>query len=566
MGKQKATPEPSSPLPRWRTAVDLVVSFGTALALAVAIKWALFDFYSIPSGSMEPTLFGKDYCGDRVFCFKQSYRFRESPQPYRWEVFVFTYPALTRHDQYYDQNFIKRCVGLPGDTVYIADGDLYVENDRQPIATISRKPLALQDSIWIPVYREDFARNSTAALHHHWAEEPRGIGSVLPLPGQQVAPRSSAAPQPAPPTETAGWTLRDKALYGETTSEIHLRYRPVVDGFVERGVPDRHVKRQVVTFRCPQAECPGRWRKTVDTQQLTAYCPVCGTFLTEANIEPESFAHPGIYQSEEVPARMYRPRLVRDLRVACRLRPLSTAGEFAITLYTDRGAWQARFPLGDTGPVALWHVTPRGEALAAKGSAGLPRRETGRDDHHIEVFRADDRLVVRLNGEAVITHFIEGARPDAHHPIARSGAILTLRHAAARLDDLALDRDLHYVYHRDLRFNDHTQWQGLLYFYNTMQSPALRRLVLDGRAGKTTPESLSLLGPAGGAEWERLTRKLARMDRDHAYIVPDGSYLAFGDNAPTSNDSRNWGPVPADNLIGPALFVWWPPHRIGILR
>ena len=44
-------------------------------------------------------------------------------------------------------------------------------------------------------------------------------------------------------------------------------------------------------------------------------------------------------------------------------------------------------------------------------------------------------------------------------------------------------------------------------------------------------------------------------------------YLAMGDNSPFSSDSRVWGPVPEQNLVGPALFVYWPflPH-FGIIR
>ena len=45
--------------------------------------------------------------------------------------------------------------------------------------------------------------------------------------------------------------------------------------------------------------------------------------------------------------------------------------------------------------------------------------------------------------------------------------------------------------------------------------------------------------------------------------VPAGDYFFMGDNRGASCDSRVWGPVPRENLIGEVFFVYWPPNRIG---
>jgi signal peptidase I len=46
--------------------------------------------------------------------------------------------------------------------------------------------------------------------------------------------------------------------------------------------------------------------------------------------------------------------------------------------------------------------------------------------------------------------------------------------------------------------------------------------------------------------------------------VPPDHYFMMGDNRGASDDSRFWGPVPRDWIIGQAFFTYWPPDRIGI--
>ena len=106
-----------------------------ALIIALVIRSFLFQPFYIPSSSMEPNLL----IGDRLFVSKYSYGYSRhslpfspnftnkrylSKNPERGDVVVFKTPADNRTD------YIKRLIGLPGDTLQIIEGYLYLNNQK----------------------------------------------------------------------------------------------------------------------------------------------------------------------------------------------------------------------------------------------------------------------------------------------------------------------------------------------------------------------------------------------------------------------------------------------------
>ena len=114
-----------------------------ALLIALMIRSFIIQPFYIPSSSMEPNLL----VGDRLFVTKYSYGYSKhslpfsppifsgrifSSSPKRGDVVVFKTPSDNRTD------YIKRIIGLPGDTIQFIESNLYINNSEILKSRISK--------------------------------------------------------------------------------------------------------------------------------------------------------------------------------------------------------------------------------------------------------------------------------------------------------------------------------------------------------------------------------------------------------------------------------------------
>ena len=135
------SPQPPAPVRLLRSLVGPLtrrnlLSWTAVILIVCTIRWAIFEPYRIPSGSMEPTLYGDGRIvhDDQVGVNKWIYGLRipftktrlfHLSDPQRWDIVVFkAVEKNTRHG-----TLIKRIVGLPGERIHIADGKIHVDGE-----------------------------------------------------------------------------------------------------------------------------------------------------------------------------------------------------------------------------------------------------------------------------------------------------------------------------------------------------------------------------------------------------------------------------------------------------
>ncbi|MGZ8379177.1 MAG: signal peptidase I [Gemmatirosa sp.] len=163
--------------------------FQLAVVLFLLVRAFLVEAYKIPSGSMEGTLLVGDFLLVNKFIYGAEVPFtgRHLPRlraPARGEVVVFQWPSDTR------KNFVKRLVGLPGDTLAMREGVLLLngvaQDERYVKHTEPGSDPTYEDFRW---QRGHLVRTASAA---QGLPDAGDVGGVMRM--------SAAAADPAPRT------------------------------------------------------------------------------------------------------------------------------------------------------------------------------------------------------------------------------------------------------------------------------------------------------------------------------------------------------------------------------
>jgi signal peptidase I len=440
--------------------------------------------------------------GDRVLVSKYIYDTLLPPD--RFDVVVFKYPVEPQKN-HVPMNYIKRLIGLPGETIAIYYGDLYVSRD-----------LKYEDQL--PPHDVDAARERPAMYEN------------------------------------------DEKAAALFTTQVETQFAPAADGkkfeIIRKGPNDiLAVRRLVFDNDCQPADLKGkrppRWRPQSEPSTWSgdnAEQPRRFVFRrgTEEGFDWLGYQHIGRIsgQPELVtdfmgyntgkPHQLPYSNWVGDLILECDVTVAKPEGEFALELNKGVDRFQARWDLA-TGTCQLVRRTHGVEEVLASRPTDLKQKGT----YRLRFANVDERLTVWVDGGLPFGDGVAYRPPTSTQ---RGPGESDLRPAGigARGADVS-------VAHVKL-------WRDTYYTTARDNNPS----GADAGGHEWEPASEAWHDPS---QWEAL-RKLPFKTM---YVQP-GHFLCMGDNSPESSDGRSWGLVPRRLLLGRALLVYWPWYRAGAIR
>jgi signal peptidase I len=455
------------------------------------------------------------HSGDRVLVAKCFYD-TGILKPKALDVVVFK-PPHEPQVNYEPRNYIKRLIGLPGETIGIWYGDLY----RRP----SEKVLTDDDSGVPPLdrWKIEYAHSNQAAQLLTGPESRFEL--IRKSPAQVLAmrrivydnenqPKDRKHPKQLrwTPSGAGGWTTTDSKSFASSTTSASmewLRYR------------------NLLRFEPPITDANGQIVGREDQK------PELITDFMGYNTK-----HTGSGLGFDRAGDPFARNWVGDLMLECELELEQASGAFVMEVSKGVDRFQARWAL-DSGECRLVRITDGREVELAKEPTAISKKGT----YKLGFANVDQRLIVWVDGEVRFGDGVTYSAPSQRGPtqndlqpasFGSEGAGLTVR-------KLKLWRDTYYtvdVNNRpDAALSGDETGEG-------------------NRIPHTGPGAYELLTEPGRWQVFRdLPCGTIRVQPDH--------YFCLGDNSQSSLDGRSFGLVPKRLLQGRALLVYWP-FKLGI--
>ena len=342
--------------------------------------------------------------GDRILVLKYLYLLRE---PSRWDVVVFKSPDSERRD--YSQNYIKRLIGKPGESIVLLDGDVYVGDSNATTPDqfkIARKPRVVQEALWRIVYDHDFQ------------PPPKGLPRDVTNASNQIVRVEPPFRVPWKQTVGAGWAAAEDNprvfVFDNHTGAGTLEFDPDAN-------PTKHALTDWLSYDVTVNQTSGHGaaaRPPFDLFDRGGYVP----------------GHHPLHHVSDIKLQFFHERISGDGPLQLLLT--RRQHRFTVELAPEDGRVRARLlhALGDAAPTEVAGAT------APSGKAPL----------HVELVHADYRLTLRLDGSEVLSFEYD---PQPAELVADDIAgrlppkpriAITASGQTARLSHLSLWRDVYY--------------------------------------------------------------------------------------------------------------------------
>ena len=510
-------------------------SLSIAFILAMIIRCFVLEAFKIPTGSMEPTLRGDPSEGDRILVSKYYYSMYD---PQRWEIFVFYCPDAP------EKHYIKRLAGKPGEKIGVRNGNLYVDGK------IARKPSDVQETMWRKLadtkmiaegellYRMNKARESSSAVAGgadrwpsfaymvEYEEQLRLLENGAPIEG--IYASASKRAESLLPRKWESYTY----LIPEMRSQSPGLGPWYNEWLREREAAEPKLRKLNGQYLAGKADLVrAGMRKAWDLQGFDVKDN--GGLVAAGDSASATYLHKladGRFNDhmEFITDRQsaWRDRRigtgedqVGDIKLQFDVKPAATGGKVSVDTQSNgmRLIVDADIP-GSPGGRPTLTLTRDGEKVKdSAGSGGaaarMPRPEAG--ILRLVVTNVDGMFSAKLlNGQdGAVEAMLQYDYGDKQIADGSQSTVQLRATQGTAIDNIEMWRDVYYT--------------------------------------RLTPRSLP-----GKPDW----------GKDGVYVLGPHEYLALGDNSPNSRDSRDWGPVPEENVVGKAFFILTPLKRLGFMN